>query len=421
VVEKKDTMSKTSEDKRHHHHDHEEKKPEPRSRPPLPDEKNRKEGVQKHPDSTHIRKASTKVTQDTENERTRKAPREEEHAVKREGEKHDRAAASPKKSTTAARVADFPTATPPAQHTSHTQRQQPEHSATQEISEGAPHAKRVDEEKVEENPSTEKTWEQEKTVKGKKEKRGGPSEAAGDEIKGGTEDAGDTSTDSDIGDIMTPEGDCVEEKGGGPVETLGEGPGEPEKDVGAADVENKKPKVTRPVKQKKKQPPRPDRPSSGPAKKGVQPADILRPGLGQLVRQKVGHVRAEKRAGIVFPVSRAKREITTSNYKYAVGKAASVYMAAAVQYVAAEIMDIADGQCKKQGKKIITQRHILLAVRDDAELDILVDADISKGGVMPFIHKKLRTVPKKKIKKRKRSGSAEPGPKPHKTQKKQKK
>jgi histone H2A len=64
--------------------------------------------------------------------------------------------------------------------------------------------------------------------------------------------------------------------------------------------------------------------------------------------------------------------------------------AAVLEYLAAELMEIA-GNCAKDCKKQrIIPRHILLAVRNDEELNKLFkNVTIPSGGVIPNIHSVL--------------------------------
>ena len=62
-------------------------------------------------------------------------------------------------------------------------------------------------------------------------------------------------------------------------------------------------------------------------------------------------------------------------------------MAAALEYLAMEVLDLA-GQCASEhGKKQIKPRHIQLAIRNDEELNKLLNSvTIASGGVLPNIH-----------------------------------
>ncbi|RGB27765.1 histone H2A [Rhizophagus diaphanus] len=121
------------------------------------------------------------------------------------------------------------------------------------------------------------------------------------------------------------------------------------------------------------------------------------PGIGKNVSTK---------AGIIFPVGRIHRYLRRGNYALRIGPAASVYLSAVIEYLAAEVLDFAGKIAHDDRKARIIPRHIQLAIRNDEELDKLFNqVTVAQGGVMPNIHKSL--LPKKTMKgKRKASHSA---------------
>lgn len=104
------------------------------------------------------------------------------------------------------------------------------------------------------------------------------------------------------------------------------------------------------------------------------------------------------RAGLQFPVGRIHRLLRKGNYGERVGAGAPVYLAAVLEYLSAEILELAGNAARDNKKTRIIPRHLQLAVRNDEELNkLLAGVTIAQGGVLPNIQAVL--LPKKAEKK----------------------
>ena len=105
------------------------------------------------------------------------------------------------------------------------------------------------------------------------------------------------------------------------------------------------------------------------------------------------HVKSQTRsakAGLQFPVGRIHRHLKNGNYADRVGAGAPVYLAAVLEYLAAEILELAGNAARDNKKARIVPRHLQLAIRNDEELGkLLGDVIISQGGVVPHIEPSL--------------------------------
>ncbi|WOO78470.1 Histone H2A [Vanrija pseudolonga] len=96
------------------------------------------------------------------------------------------------------------------------------------------------------------------------------------------------------------------------------------------------------------------------------------------------------KAGLQFPVGRIHRLLKRGNYAQRIGSGAPVYLAAVLEYLAAEILELAGNAARDNKKSRIVPRHLQLAVRNDEELNkLLGSVVISQGGVLPNILSEL--------------------------------
>lgn len=116
------------------------------------------------------------------------------------------------------------------------------------------------------------------------------------------------------------------------------------------------------------------------------------------------------KAGLVFPVGRIGRLLRKGHYAARVSPAAAVYLAATLEYLTSELVELASKvavESKATGKKRITPRALTLAVRKDADLSVLFkQVTIARGGVVAAASKSIEK--KKKAGKSAKKASATP-------------
>ena len=87
------------------------------------------------------------------------------------------------------------------------------------------------------------------------------------------------------------------------------------------------------------------------------------------------------RAGLIFPVGRIGTLLRKGRYSKRVSAGAAVFLAATLEYLTAETLELASKTVAK-GSKRITPRALNLAIRHDADLGSLLNGvTISRGGV----------------------------------------
>lgn len=103
-----------------------------------------------------------------------------------------------------------------------------------------------------------------------------------------------------------------------------------------------------------------------------------------------------KRAKLQFSVSRVENVMRSMGAKR-ISSGAAIYLAAVLEYLCAEILELAGNAARDSKKKRISERSILLTIKNDDELECLFRNAVIAGGVIPSIHSVI--LPKKKVKK----------------------
>ena len=111
-------------------------------------------------------------------------------------------------------------------------------------------------------------------------------------------------------------------------------------------------------------------------------------------KAKAKAISGAQRANITLPPSRFMKLMKRDRLKKTIRRDSSVYMAAVLDYLAQEILELAGNYAQTEKKTRINPRHIKLALNGDEELcKLFGSAVIHEGGVPPHIEPAL--LPKK--------------------------
>ncbi len=119
-------------------------------------------------------------------------------------------------------------------------------------------------------------------------------------------------------------------------------------------------------------------------------------------------VRRNTKAGLQLDVARVQKLMNIRSVAKRKSDKAAVAMAAAVEYLIAEVLELSGNVARDTKKARITQRHIKIAILNDEELNKFFKNAVIGGGVLPKINEKVTENSGKKSVKKEKSEETKP-------------
>ncbi|XP_075273812.1 histone H2A type 1-like [Opisthocomus hoazin] len=109
------------------------------------------------------------------------------------------------------------------------------------------------------------------------------------------------------------------------------------------------------------------------------------PSEGSEAKPRKSRCSRSSRAGLLFPVSRVDRQLRSGRFAERVGAQAPVFLAAVLQWVTRQAMDVAGRASKRSKQQCISPSHLQTAVRESSALKRLLRGGVHwrRGGTVP--------------------------------------
>ena len=97
-------------------------------------------------------------------------------------------------------------------------------------------------------------------------------------------------------------------------------------------------------------------------------------------------ISRSKRAQLIFPVARIEKNMRITLKGVSIGESAAVAVAAVLEYIVAEVLELSGNSCRSDRRKRILPKDVLKSIKHDEELDkLLHNVAIPQGGISSHI------------------------------------
>ncbi|XP_078002249.1 histone H2A-like [Phascolarctos cinereus] len=106
------------------------------------------------------------------------------------------------------------------------------------------------------------------------------------------------------------------------------------------------------------------------------------PGKMIIKKNSSSKISRSYRAGLQFPVGRIYKYLKAGNYAERISAEAPIFLAAVMEYLTAELLELSGNVAQANKKTRISPRHIQLALHNDEELHKLLAGTTIPEGVL---------------------------------------